>query len=96
MHSYQEGAGMPHFVIQVPADLVPAAVRALEQVGIGLDPRAQMIAWDPGREYTHAGADCSPAISLGEDLDGMVRPVNEYLKERGIAPLLPDLEGMDY
>ena len=55
-----------------------------------------MVAWDAGRDYTHAGADCSPPISLGDDLADMVQPVNEYLKERGIAPMLPDPEGMDH
>ena len=96
MHSYQEGARLSHFVIQVPGEKVEAVVRALEQVGIGLDPQAQMVAWDPGRDYTHAGADCSPPLSLGDDLPDTVRPVNEYLEEKGIRPLRHDPEGMGH
>ena len=96
MNSYQEGDRMPHFVIQVPSEKVEAVVRALEDAGVRLDPRREMIAWDSGRDYTHAGADCGPPISMGDDLANMVQPANNYLEEKGIAPLLPDPEGMDH
>ena len=68
------------FTIDIPPELVAAAVTALAEVGVDLQPQRDLINYD---------AEAPDRPRHGADLPHLVRSINELLAERRRTPLIP-------
>ena len=68
------------FAIDIPPELVAAAVAALAEVGVDLRPQRDLINYD---------AEAPDRPRRGADLPHLVRSINELLTERRRTPLIP-------
>ena len=68
------------FAVDIPPELVAAAVTALAEVGVDLQPQRDLINYD---------AEAPDRPRHGADLPHLVRSINELLTERRRTPLIP-------
>ncbi len=68
-------------IVDIPADRLEEAASRLENLGIILDPRRQVIVFNE--------ALMSQSVALGHHLPGMVEGMNRCLEQESLTPRIP-------